>query len=130
MLFSGWIEQRDLPAVYSLADLYLYPSNLEAFPTPITEAMACGTPIVTPDANGLSEIAGDAAVRVDPTDPESICHAVHEVVTNRRLHDELGAQGLQRSRRFNWDRCARETLEVLHRAAGRSSKSAPTSVSW
>ncbi|MEE8146349.1 MAG: glycosyltransferase family 1 protein, partial [Longimicrobiales bacterium] len=88
VIFPGWIDQRDLPAVYSLADLYLYPSNLEAFPIPITEAMACGTPIVTSDANGLREIAGDAAVRVDPDDPQAICEAVCEVITDRRLHDD------------------------------------------
>jgi len=121
VLFPGWIDQRDLPAVYSLADLYLYPSNLEAFPIPITEAMACGTPIVTSDANGLREIAGDAAVRVDPDDPQAVCEAVYEVITDRRLHDELSARGLERAQRFSWDRCALETLGVLREAASRTS---------
>ena len=121
VLFPGWIDQGDLPAVYCLADLYLYPSNLEAFPIPITEAMACGTPIVTSDANGLREIAGDAAVRVDPDDPQAICEAVYDVITDRRLHDELSARGLERAQRFNWDRCAVETLAVLQEAASRTS---------
>src|ERR1044071_1461749 len=76
ILFPGWIDQSDLPAIYSLADLYLYPSNLEAFPIPITEAMACGTPIITSRVNGLEEIAGSAALLVNPDDPEKIADAV------------------------------------------------------
>ena len=124
VLFPGWIEQGDMPAVYSLAGLFLYPSNLEAFPIPITEAMACGTPIVTSDANGLKEIAGDAAVRVDPGDPEAICQAMHQVLTDRQVRDKLVARGLERSQRFSWDRCARETLAVLAEAASRQPRDA------
>ncbi|MFQ5890968.1 MAG: glycosyltransferase family 4 protein [Gemmatimonadota bacterium] len=117
VLFPGWIAQEDLPAVYTLADLYLYPSNLEAFPIPLTEAMACGTPIVTSDVNGLREIAGDAALRVDPSDPVEICEAAYRVLTSVELREELAAQGLERSKRFSWERCARETLEILKSVA-------------
>lgn len=117
--FPGWIAQEDLPAVYSLADLYLYPSNLEAFPIPITEAMACGTPIVTSDANGLVEIAGDAALLVDHTDPAAIAEAVVRVLGDAVLARSLSARGLARSELFTWDECARLTLESI-RAAARS----------
>jgi glycosyltransferase involved in cell wall biosynthesis len=113
ILFPGWIDQSDLPAIYSLADLYLYPSNLEAFPIPITEAMACGTPIITSRANGLEEIAGSAALLVNPDDPEEIAGAVQRVLTAPGLQAELSAAGLERSRRFSWERCAMETLEIL-----------------
>lgn len=113
VLFPGWVAQEDLPAVYSLADLFLYPSRLEAFPIPITEAMACGTPIVTSDANGLEEIAGDAALRVDPEDPDAIADAMHRVLSDPELASALSARGLERSKRFSWERCARETLEIL-----------------
>lgn len=113
VVFPGWVEQEDLPAVYSLADLFLYPSRLEAFPIPITEAMACGTPIVTSDANGLEEIAGDTALRVDPEDPEAISEAIHRVLTDPALAAEMSARGLERSKRFSWERCVRETLEIL-----------------
>jgi glycosyltransferase involved in cell wall biosynthesis len=113
ILFPGWIDQSDLPAIYSLADLYLYPSNLEAFPIPITEAMACGTPIITSRANGLEEIAGSAALLVNPDDPEEIAGAVQRVLTAPGLQAELSAAGLERSRRFSWERCAIETLEIL-----------------
>jgi len=115
--FPGWIDQADLPAIYSAADLFLYPSNLEAFPIPITEAMVCGTPIVTSDANGLLEIAGDAALRVDPADPGAIADAARRVLGSPDLAARLSEQGLVRSARFSWDRCARQTLDVLLRVA-------------
>ena len=116
--FPGWISQEDLPAVYSMADAYLYPSNLEAFPIPITEAMACGTPIVTSDANGLRELAGDAALRVDHTDPRAIAEAVVRILDDPELAAEMSRRGLERSRMFNWDRCARLTLDIIEAAAG------------
>ncbi|HSM08654.1 MAG TPA: glycosyltransferase family 1 protein [Gemmatimonadota bacterium] len=111
--FPGWIDQADLPAIYSAADLFLYPSNLEAFPIPLTEAMTCGTPIVTSDANGLIEIAGDAALRVDPTDPAAIADATRSVLGDSELAARLSERGLARSSMFSWDRCARQTLDVL-----------------
>ena len=113
IVFPGWIDQQDLPAVYSLASLYLYPSNLEAFPIPLTEAMACGTPIVTSNINGLEEIAGDAALLVDPTNPQDIASALEEVLSDPTLSQSLSERGLERSKRFTWDRCARETLAIL-----------------
>jgi glycosyltransferase involved in cell wall biosynthesis len=113
ILFPGWIDQQDLPAVYSLADLYLYPSNLEAFPIPITEAMACGTPILTSNANGLEEIAGEAAVLVDPQNAGAIAANMEHILTDEALRSTLSACGLERSKIFSWDKCARETLRMI-----------------
>ena len=113
--FPGWISQEDMPAVQSLADLYLYPSRLEAFPIPISEAMACGTPIVTSRANGLEEIAGEGALRVDPENPTEIAAAARAILTDPDLHRRMSQAGLERSRRYSWDRCAQQTLEVLER---------------
>ncbi|MGB6336946.1 MAG: glycosyltransferase family 1 protein [Thermoanaerobaculia bacterium] len=120
IVFPGWIDQQDLPAVYSSASLYLYPSNLEAFPIPLTEAMACGTPIVTSNINGLEEIAGDAALLVDPTDSRDIASALERVLTDPALSQSLSAQGLERSKRFSWDRCVSETLAILEQVGGSS----------
>lgn len=117
VIFTGWIDQQDLPAVYSLADLYLYPSNLEAFPIPITEAMACGTPIVTSNVNGLEEIAGAAALRVDPQDPDEIAAAVGRVLSAPELRQTLSREGLERSKRFTWEKCGRKTLDILESLA-------------
>jgi glycosyltransferase involved in cell wall biosynthesis len=117
ILFPGWIDQSDLPAIYSLAELYLYPSNLEAFPIPITEAMACGTPIITSNTNGLKEIAGDAAVLVDPNQPEEIAAAVHNLLSDSNLRNSLTEKSLQRAKMFRWENCAKETLTMLQHVA-------------
>jgi glycosyltransferase involved in cell wall biosynthesis len=111
--FPGWVDQQDLPAVYALSDLLLYPSNMEAFPIPITEAMACGRPIVTSAVNGLREIAADAALLVDPSDPDAVADAVCLVMTDQTVRARLEASALERSKLFSWDRCAGQTLAAL-----------------
>jgi glycosyltransferase involved in cell wall biosynthesis len=113
ILFPGWIDQMDLPAVFSLADLYLYPSNLEAFPIPLTEAMICGTPILTSNVNGLKEIAGDAALLIDPSDTEQIANGMTRILSNSELRETLSRKGLERSSLFSWDLCAKSTLALL-----------------
>jgi len=113
ILFAGWIEQEDLPVFYSLADLFLYPSNVEAFPIPITEAMACGTPIITSDANGLKEIVGEAALLVNPRDAQNIAQAMEQVLSNPVLQHSLSAKALERAKLFRWEQCAKETLAIL-----------------
>jgi glycosyltransferase involved in cell wall biosynthesis len=123
ILFPGWIDQQDLPAVYSLTDLYLYPSNVEAFPIPITEALTCGTPILTSDLNGLREIAGDAARFVDADDPSAIAAGIEEVLTTPTLSAQLSAKGLERSKIFSWEKCARETLAWIESVGGKPARS-------
>lgn len=113
IIFPGWIDQEDLPSVYSLADTFLYPSNLEAFPIPVTEAMACGTPIITSNVNGLKEIAGDAALYVDPKDPTAISESIYQMLGNDDLRSSLSAKGRERAENFNWETCARKTLSII-----------------
>jgi glycosyltransferase involved in cell wall biosynthesis len=116
--FPGLIDQDDLPAVLSQAEVFLYPSYLEAFPIPLTEAMGCGTPIITSNVNGLKEIAGDAAVYVDPARPDSIAGAIREVIADPELRRILSDKGRTRSTLFDWTRCGRETLAVLNEVHG------------
>jgi glycosyltransferase involved in cell wall biosynthesis len=124
VIFPGYLEQTDLPAIYSLSDLFLYPSNQEAFPIPLTEAMACGVPIVTSRANGLEELAGDAAILVNPRDSDEIGAAAHRVLTEPDLRVRLAEEAFRRARQFSWDQCARRTLEILvATAAGHASQS-------
>jgi glycosyltransferase involved in cell wall biosynthesis len=110
VVFPGYIDQSDLPALYTLADLYLYPSFIEAFPIPICEALACGCPIVTSRDTGCGEIAGDAALLVDPADPAEIAGAICKVLEDEKLRQRLSAKGIERSRMFSWDKCAKETF--------------------
>jgi glycosyltransferase involved in cell wall biosynthesis len=118
VLFPGWIDQADLPAVYSAADLYLYPSRLEAFPIPVTEAMACGTPVITSNVTGLREIAGDAALMVDPEDVAGIADAISRLLADAELRASLSAKGLARARRFSWEECASKVLRTLESVVG------------
>ena len=120
--FPGWIDQQDLPAIYSSSLAYIYPSNLEAFPIPLTEAMATATPIVTSNVNGLEEIAGDAALYVDPSRPSEIAAALARIEADDQLRGELSDLGLSRSKMFSWRRCASEVLDILVGAAGSSPK--------
>lgn len=115
VFFPDWIDQEDMPAVFSLASLYLYPSNLEAFPIPLTEAMACGTPILTSNVNGLKEIAGNAALLMDPADTESIANGIKQILSDSALREKLTRKGLERSALFTWDLCAKNTLALLER---------------
>lgn len=127
VIFPGYLDQADLPAIYSAADLYLYPSNQEAFPIPLTEAMACGTPIVTSRVNGLAEIAGEAALLVNQRDPDDIAAAVLKVLGDPALSARLSAMGLERSRMFSWEACARRTLQILEEVGARRPGTAVTS---
>ena len=117
ILFPGWIEQVDMPAVLSMSDLFLYPSNLEAFPIPLTEAMACGTPIMTSNVNGLREIGGDAALLIDPSDTEQIVNGIARILSNPELRESLSRKGLERSSLFSWDLCSKSTLALLESVA-------------
>ena len=113
--FPGWVDQADLPVFYRQAELFLYPSNMEAHPIPVTEALATGTPIVTSNAYGLKELAGDAALLVDPSDPEAIAAGVLRLMKEPELREELRACAAERSKLFDWDVCARKTLAILER---------------
>jgi glycosyltransferase involved in cell wall biosynthesis len=79
--------------------------------------MACGVPVVTSRTNGLREIAGDAAVLVNPDDSGDIVRGVDEVLSNPGRHAQLAAAGLERAKRYSWELCARETLAVLEGVA-------------
>lgn len=119
--FPGWIDQADMPAVYSLATVYLYPSNLEAFPIPLTEAMACGTPIITSNVNGLVEIAGDAALLVDPQNPADIAAALQTVLADPIQQAALSTRGVARAPMFSWPTCAQKIMDCLEGVAAAKS---------
>jgi glycosyltransferase involved in cell wall biosynthesis len=79
--------------------------------------MACGTPTVVSNISSLPEVVGDAALLVDPNNPEEIAVAIHRLLTDDDLHAEVRAKGLQRARCFSWELAARHTMEVYHKAA-------------
>ena len=117
--FPGWVDQQDLPALYQIASVFVYPSNMEAHPIPITEALACRTPIVTSNVFGLRELAGDAAVLVNPTDAEEIAGGIARLLDDADLRQSLREKASERSRLFTWSRCTSDTLAIIHEIASR-----------
>lgn len=103
---------HDLPCVYNLADLLLFPTRFEGFPLVPIEAMACGLPVVSSNIGAVQEVTGDAAILVNPDNPDEIAEAVVQVLSSEKVRHSLIQKGLERSEVFSWDRCARETIEV------------------
>jgi glycosyltransferase involved in cell wall biosynthesis len=115
VLRPGWVEQEELAAFYAQAEALLLPSLFESCGLPVLEAMAAGCPVVTADRYGTRELAEGAAVLVNPESVESIAAGIERVVEDRALRAELVAAGHERSRHFEWRRCATDTLRVLER---------------
>jgi glycosyltransferase involved in cell wall biosynthesis len=113
----GWVEPKLLPALYQMAEVLLLPSLFESYGLPIAEAMAAGCPVLTADRYGTKEIAGDAALLVDPESVDEIAKGMHRLVTEPDLRRRLILAGKERVRPLTWRRCAQETLQVLENAA-------------
>lgn len=116
--FTGYVPFEDLPAIYNLAEFFVFPSLYEGFGLPVVEAMACGTAVITSATSSLGEIAGDAAELIDPTNTDSLLAAIRRLATDAALRRDLAERGRQRSRAFSWTQTAKEMLAVYHRAAG------------
>jgi alpha-1,3-rhamnosyl/mannosyltransferase len=112
----GIVEDSDLPALYRAAAFVVYPSLAEGFGLPVAEAMACGTPVIASDIPVFVEVAGDAALLVDPRDTGAIAGAMRELRCNASLRALLSARGLARARSFSWDDAAARTLAIYREA--------------
>ena len=110
--FLGYVPDEEMPALYSGATLLAFPSLYEGFGLPVLEAMACGTPVVTANVSGSAEVAGDAAVLVDPKDTEALAEALGRVLSDEALRAGLRSRGLERAQQFSWQRAARQTIAV------------------
>ncbi|HEY3110763.1 MAG TPA: glycosyltransferase family 1 protein [Chloroflexota bacterium] len=117
VVFLGYVPDEDLPPLYNLADLFVYPSLYEGFGIPAVEAMACGTPVVTSNTSSLPEAVGDAGLMVRPTDVEAIAEAMAQVLTNPGLRADLSRRGLERARLFTWRASAEKVLSIYRRFA-------------
>ena len=116
VVVTGRISEEDKPLLYSAATAFVFPSLYEGFGLPVLEAMACGTPVITSNVSALPEVAGDAALLVDPTSVEAIAGAMVRVMNEPGLREELRAKGLQRTRQFDWEASAARTLDIYRQA--------------
>ena len=115
--FTGYVPFGDLPALYSLAEMFVYPSMYEGFGLPVVEAMACGVPVITGRTAALSEIGGGAIVEVDRLEPDALGRAMVDLAGSRARREELSGRGLIRAESFSWQRAARESLEIYRETA-------------
>ena len=109
----GYVDDSDLPALYRGAALFAFPSLYEGFGLPVLEAMACGVPVVCSNASSLPEVAGDAALLVDPLDTDGLANALHRGLGDRDLSVHLVEKGCVQAARFTWSRAARQLLTAI-----------------
>ena len=112
--FPGFVSQKDLIELYRKALVFVYPSYYEGFGFPVLEALASGTPVVSSNASSLPEVGGEAAIYVDPFDVKSIAEGIKKVLRfDDSNYQRMIQKGLEQSKKFSWEKCARETLAVL-----------------
>jgi glycosyltransferase involved in cell wall biosynthesis len=124
-LFPGFVSRRELAALYRGARALVFPSLTESFGLCIIEAMACGTPVLTSTVTAMPEVAGRAALLVDPLDTEQIRDGMDLLVNDSEEHARHARAGLERARDFTWDATARKTLEVYREMLCASHKGRP-----
>ena len=117
--FFGFVPDQTLAALYRLAAVFVFPSLYEGFGLPPLEAMASGTPVITSNVSSLPEVVGDAAVLIDPYDPEAIADAMRRVLTDEALRQQLKERGQVRARQFSWDRSVRRVHEIYEEVLSR-----------
>jgi glycosyltransferase involved in cell wall biosynthesis len=112
VVFTGYIEQEDLPPIYNLASIFVYPTLYEGFGLPVLEAMACGTAVITSAVSSLPEIVAEAGVLLPPGDEEALSNAIYHLVSDPAGRKQLADSGLARAKQFTWQNTAMETHKV------------------
>jgi len=113
--FLERVSDKDLALLYNAATLFAFPSHYEGFGLPPLEAMACGTPVIAANNSSIPEVLGDAGLLVDSTDFDALAKAMECALDNAVLRAELSQKGLERAKRFSWERFGKETLKVYER---------------
>jgi glycosyltransferase involved in cell wall biosynthesis len=118
VVFTGYVGGDELKPLYANAEFFVMPSLWEGFGQTVVEAMACGAPCLVSKVSSIPEIAGEAAYLVDPHDTEGIAKGMMELAGSKELREKLSAAGREQAKKFSWEKCARETLEVYKRCCG------------
>ena len=122
ILFTGYVPERDLPALYSGAISFVYPSFFEGFGLPVVEAMQCGVPVIAGNQTSLPEVVGDAGLLFDPFDTKALSDALTRVIDDSALRKMLSEKGLRRAKNFSWRTTAQLTLGAYQRVANDTSR--------
>ncbi len=112
VVFLGFVSDDNLPALYNLAEVFVFPSLYEGFGLPPLEAMACGTPVITSDSSSLPEVVGEAGLMVPSGDTEALAHTMKRVLDYPALREDLARKGLRQARKFTWETSAQELLTI------------------
>ncbi len=110
ILVTGFVPDADLPALYSGALAFVYPSLYEGFGLPVLEAMQCGSPVITSNNSSMPEVVGSAGLLVDARDADALCQAMLRLRTDATLRLSLKNAGFQQAKQFSWERCAQATV--------------------
>ncbi|MFN5398249.1 MAG: glycosyltransferase family 4 protein [Pseudanabaena sp.] len=116
VIFTGYIPDHDLSAIYSGALAFVYPSLYEGFGLPPLEAMQCGTPVITSNTSSLPEVVGEAGLMINPSSRNDLCQAMLNLINNSKLRNQLSQKGIDRATQFSWSKCAGETIRVYETA--------------
>lgn len=110
---KNYISEEEKGELLKNADVFVYPSFYEGFGMPVLEAQVAGVPVVVSNVSSLSEILDDSALLVDPKNPSEIAQAIYKIITNPDLKQDLIKRGYENIKRFDWKKCAQETLKVI-----------------
>jgi glycosyltransferase involved in cell wall biosynthesis len=116
--FLDYVSDSELVRLYNAASALVFPSFYEGFGLPLIEAMACGCPVITSNRTAMPEVVGDAAILIDPENPEELADAIARMLSDRELAAEMSAKGFERAAQFSWEKCARQTVEVYRSVLG------------
>lgn len=114
VIFTGYVEESDLPYIYNAASVYVQPSFYEGFGLPLLEAMACGVPVVSSNTSSLPEVGGDAALYSDPTDIYKMSENIRNILEDSVLREEMIKKGLKQVKNFTWFNAANSLLECFN----------------
>lgn len=120
VIWTGYIEREEMPAIMSGAEVFVLPSLYEGFGMPALEAMACGTPVACSNTSSLPEVVGDNGVVFDPYSVDDMAETLHYLLQKQELRQELSEQGRVRAAHFSWESCAQKTLDVLESVGQKS----------
>lgn len=114
IVLTGYVINTDLPAIYSLCTIFLYPSLRESFGIPMLEAMGCGVPVITSNTSSMPEVAGDAAHIINPYNPEEITQAIIKILADAPYYNTLCKKGIERNKLFSWKNMAEQVLVLYN----------------